>query len=177
MSTPATSQACRTVKPLGILTGNPSTETSMASSGDGKWTRAPPTGAGGGSGAAAAADSGVWRSGVEEMDLKELGFRDEKTLDEVDERDLEARIARRPKPISTRSLARSLALRNASEVGVCGLQRRRNGRSAEDIFILFTCVSHVYEMQSIHHHDHLDFHPMDRMSCDISQNYQQLWAN
>lgn len=46
------------------------------------------------------------------MDLKELGFRDEKTLDEVDERDLEARIARRPKPISTRSLARSSLARS-----------------------------------------------------------------
>lgn len=44
----------------------------MASSGDRKWTRAPANGLrGGGSGAeAAAADSGFWRSGVEEMDLK-----------------------------------------------------------------------------------------------------------
>lgn len=52
------------------------------------------------------------------MDLKELGFRDEKTLDEVDERDLEARIARRPKPMSTRSLAQSSLARSLEEMRV-----------------------------------------------------------
>lgn len=71
MSTPATSHACNTDMPLGILTGYPSTNTSIASSGLAKWIRAPPTGVrggstGAGSGWAAVDCSGFWSSGVNE---------------------------------------------------------------------------------------------------------------
>lgn len=100
MSTPAISQAWRTVMPLGIFTGNPSTNTSMASSGFVKWTRAPPTGCfggvkvGSGCGAAAAAEaSGDWSSGLVTMG-RNLAYWEERILEVF-----RVREANKPNPI------------------------------------------------------------------------------
>jgi hypothetical protein len=77
MSTPATSQAWSTVKPLGIRTACPSTKTSSASSGLlGSSTRAPPTGSrvrgsSGSAGATAAPASGEPAAAVGEIQRHE----------------------------------------------------------------------------------------------------------